>query len=80
MPAYDLEILETVNRIMPTGGVKSAIPRQSTTTRDAIVEVMKQHFEFDTEAIRQTISACAIDAETKSLNRNTIYGEITRLR
>ena len=37
------------------------------TTRDAIVEVMKQHFEFDTGAIRQTVSACAIDAETEAV-------------
>ena len=36
-------------------------------TRDAIVEVMQRHFEFETGAIRQTVSACAMDAACAEL-------------
>ncbi len=37
------------------------------TTRDAIVDVMKQHFQFETGAIRQTVSACGIDTQTAAI-------------
>ena len=33
-------------------------------TRDAIVEVMKSQYAFETTAVRQTVSACSLDTET----------------
>lgn len=36
-------------------------------TRDAIVEVMKLQYAFETTAVRQIVSACTLNAETASL-------------
>lgn len=52
--------------------ISNALETEVGTTRDAIVEVMKRRFEFETGAIRQNISACALDkADAAMLDRPT---------
>lgn len=37
------------------------------TTRDAIVEVMKQQFQIETKSIRQTVSACSMNEQSAAV-------------
>lgn len=39
----------------------------SGTTRDAIVDVMKEQFQIETKAIRQTVSACSLNEQAASV-------------
>ncbi len=43
------------------GSIASLLETEGGTTRDAIIDVMKRRYEFETAAIRQNVSACALD-------------------
>lgn len=47
--------------------ISNALETEDGTTRDAIVEVMKRRFEFETGAIRQNVSACTLDEATAAM-------------
>lgn len=49
------------------GSISDFLEFEGGTTRDAMVDVLKRHFEFETGAIRQTVSACTIDDEAASV-------------
>ncbi len=58
--------------------ISNALETEGGTTRDVIVDVMKSRFEFETGAIRQNVSACALD-ETASAMLNRPAGECALL-
>ena len=49
------------------GAISDLLESEGGTTRDAIVEIMKREFAFEVSAIRQNVSAWALDAEAAAV-------------